>query len=197
MSQIFGEFIEEFPPNHHCLELTFNTVSRTSQRQWRNHRLCAYYIADYFANIVSIDKDDPDGANRIKECKNSISYIGNELLENAVKFQEMNDDYPVTFGIYYIEDSEKLTAVIFTNNSINAHGVAKLQAFIQELLSSDTQELYVQQLEKIAAEEDSKSSGIGLLTIINDYSAKLGWEFELESTDTQIMTVTTMAQIIV
>ncbi len=197
MSQIFGEFIEEFPPKHHSLELIFNNLSPSHKLQWRNHRLSAYFIADYFANLLSIDEDDADGENRIKECKNSVSYIGNELLENAIKFHAIDQHYPVKIGISSLEEPEKLTAVIFTENSINSDNIERFQALIQELLSTDTHELYVQQLEKIAAEEHSKTSGIGLLTIINDYSAKLGWKFQLESSNTQIITVTTMAQIIV
>jgi hypothetical protein len=197
MSQIFGEFIEEVAPKHHSLELIFKNLSQPNKRQWRNQRLSAYFIADYFANLLSIDEDDSDAENRIKECKNSVSYIGNELLENAIKFHEINKHYPVKLGISFLEDTEKLTAVIFTKNSINFHSVEKFQDFIQKLLSTDTNELYVQQIEKIAAEEHSETSGIGLLTIINDYSAKLGWKFQLESSNPEIITVTTMAQIIV
>lgn len=197
MSQIFGEFIEEFAPKHHSLELIFKNLSQANKRQWRNQRLSAYFIADYFVNILSIDEDNSHGENRIKECKNSVSYISNELLENAIKFNEINKHYPVKLGISSLEDTENLTAVIFTENSINSHDVEKFKDFIQELLSTDTNDLYVQQIEKIAVDEHSETSGIGLLTIINDYSAKLGWKFEPESSNTQIITVTTMAQIIV
>jgi len=85
--------------------------------------------------------------------------------------------------------------VIFTNNSINSDLVHGFQAFIQELLTSDTNELYIQQLEK-SAETDSEGSGLGLLTMINDYSATLGWKFETTTEGDRTMTnVTTMAQI--
>jgi len=197
MSQIFGEFIEDFAPQHKSLELSFKNPSQPTKRQWHNHRLSAYFLADYFANLLSIDQDDADGENRIKECKNSVSYIGNELLENAIKFNDISQHYPVKFGIYLLENIDEITCVIFTKNSIDSQNIDKFKVFIQELLSADTHELYVQQIEKIAADENSETSGIGLLTIINDYSAKLGWKFEIESSNRQIMTVTTIAQIIV
>jgi len=197
MKQICGEFIEEFPLEHNSLELSFTSSSRPIEKRWRNNRLSAYFVADYFSNFLPIDKNAPDGENRIEVSKNAISYIGNELLENAMKFHEYMKNYKVNFGIHFLEDTETFTAVIFTKNSINTQSVEKFQAFIQELLSADTHELYVQQIEKTAAEEHGEASGLGLLTIINDYSAKLGWKFDFEPSDPQVITVTTMAQVVV
>ncbi len=197
MSQIFGEFIQDFSQKHQSLELSFNNPVQLNEKQWRNHRLSACFQADYFANLLAIDEDDTQGKNRIEECKNALSYIGNELLENAMKFNEISSHDPVKLGIYLLKNTDQITAVIFAKNSINCQYFTKFQAFIQELLSVNTQELYVQQIEKIAETEDSEASGLGLLTIINDYSAKLGWKFEPESSNPQIIIVTTMAQIVV
>lgn len=193
MIQIFGEFIEEFPLEHDSLELSFTSSSRPIKQHWSNIRLSAYFVADYFSTFMP---DEPDG-ERIKEVKNTVSYVGNELLENARKFNEETKHYKVKFGIHFIEDAEQVTAVIFTKNSMTTQRVDKFQAFIQELLSADPQELYVQQIEKTAADEHSEASGLGLLTIINDYSAFLGWKFESDTSNPQIITVTTMAQVVV
>ena len=84
MSQIFGEFIEEFPQEHDSLELSFTSSSRPIKQQWSNIRLSAYFVADYCSNFLP---DELDGA-RIKEVKNIVSYVGNEILENAIKFNE-------------------------------------------------------------------------------------------------------------
>jgi hypothetical protein len=197
MIQIFGEFIDDFPLEHDSLELSFTFSSRLIKQGWRNHRLSAYFVAEYLATFLSADEDNPDAEERINVSKNAVSYIGNEILENAIKFTKEIQNYPVKFGIHFLGELEEVTAVIFTKNSITIPMFDKFQAFIEELLSGDPNELYVQQIEKTAEEEDSDASGLGLLTMINDYSAKLGWKFESDPINPQLITVTTMAQIIV
>ena len=197
MAQIFGEFIEKFPQDNDSLELSFTTSSRPSDRRWENNRLSANFIADYFSNILPIAQEDSQEEDRINAVKNAVSYVGNELLENAMKFNE-ESQYKVKFGIHFIEDLDRVMAVIFAQNSINTQTARKFQAFIRELLSTeDTVELYDRQIEKTAADEDSEASGLGLLSAINDYSAKFGWKFEFDPSDPQIVTVTTMAKIVV
>jgi hypothetical protein len=85
-----------------------------------------------------------------------------------------------------------MTAVLFATNSVSAEGLDKFQKFIQELLCSDPEKLYVQQIEKSAEEENSEASGLGFLTMINDYSAKIGWKFEIVQKDPKMIAVTTM-----
>jgi hypothetical protein len=50
----------------------------------------------------------------------------------------------------------------------------------------------VQQIEKSAGEENSGASGLGFLTMINDYSAKIGWKFEIVQKEPKMIAVTTM-----
>lgn len=197
MSQIFGEFIEDFPLEHESLELSFTSSSRPIEERWRNNRLSAYFIANYFSTFLPIDENPDRREDRIEATRNSVSYVGNELLENAMKFNEENNPNKVKFGIHFLEEFEKVTAVIFTENSITIQKAREFQAFIRELLDADPNELYVQQIEKTAESEDSEASGLGLLTAINDYSAKLGWKFEFDPSHPQIVTVTTMAQVVV
>ena len=196
MTQILGDFIEEFPPEHDSLELTFTPSSRPIKQRWRNNRLSAHFVADYLSSFLPLDEEDANSEQRIKQSKGAVSYVANELLENAIKFTDDNDTYKVKFGIHFIEDVEVI-AVIFATNCANSESVNKLQAFIKELLSSDDpNELYLQQLEK-NAETESETSGLGLLTMVNDYSAKIGWRFETIPDSLDIMLVTTVAQIIV
>lgn len=197
MSQIFGEFIQKFPLDNDSLELSFTTSSKPIETRWENHRLSANFMAEYFSNILPIDAEDEVWEERINAMKNAVSYVGNELLENAMKFNECNQ-YKVKFGIHFMEDLEKVKAVIFAQNSINTETAGKFQAFIKELLcAEDTVELYDRQIEKTAEDEDSEASGLGLLSAINDYSAKLGWKFEIDPSEPHIVIVTTMAKIVV
>jgi len=194
MKQIFGEFIEQFPLEHDSLELSFSERSQPSKQQWQNINLSSEFLAEYFLNCLAIDENEPEVEEHRAEIKHTLTYVGNELLENARKFHEVSPNQ-VKFGIHLLDRSEKVTAVIFTENSISTEKVENFQALIAELLSSDTNELYIQQIEKTAADEDSEASGLGLLTIINDYDAKLGWKFESSPSNPQITIVTTMAQV--
>ena len=195
-TQIFGEFIDKFPPEHDSLELTFTPCSRPIKQRWRNNRLSAYFVADYLSSFLPVDEQDASSEKRIKESKGAVSYIANELLENAIKFTEENSTYKVKFGIHFLADNE-VVAVIFATNYANSQTVNKFQGFIKELLScDDPNELYLQQLEK-NAETESETSGLGLLTMINDYSAKIGWRFETIADGSDNIAVTTVAQITV
>ncbi|WP_375474399.1 DUF6272 family protein [uncultured Nostoc sp.] len=191
MAQIFGDFIEQFPPEHDSLELTFTPDSRPIKQRWRNNRLSAHFLADYFSNFLPIDEDDPTHARQLKETQAAVVFVANELLENAMKFNDATTHSKVRFGIHFVEE-EQTTAVLFATNSISAAGVDKFQAFIQELLVSDPNELYVQQVEK-SAEENSEASGLGFLTMINDYSARLGWKFDVVQEMPNTIAVTAMA----
>ncbi|MEG4217896.1 DUF6272 family protein [Microcoleus sp. Pol14C6] len=192
ITQIFGEFIEEFPPEHDSLELTFTPSSRPIKQRWRNNRLSAHFVADYLSSFLPVDEEDASSEKRIKQSKGAVSYVANELLENAIKFNKDDINYKVKFGIHFIGETE-VTAVIFASNSVNPEGANKLKEFIEEIMDSDPNELYLQQLEK-NAESESDTSGLGLLTMINDYSAKIGWKFEPRP-DSDTIIVTTVVQI--
>ena len=191
MSQIFGDFVESFPLPQDSLELSFTPNSLPIKKRWRNNRLSANFMADYFSNFLPVDENDPAQKRRIKESKGAVSYVANELLENAIKFNNQGTNFKIKFGIYFIEEAD-LTAVLFATNSVSTEGLDKFQKFIQELLCSDPEKLYVQQIEKSAEEENSGASGLGFLTMINDYSAKLGWKFEIVQKDPKMIAVTTM-----
>jgi hypothetical protein len=191
MSQIFGDFVESFPLPQDSLELSFTPNSLPIKKRWRNNRLSANFMADYFSNFLPVDENDPAQKRRIKESKGAVSYVANELLENAIKFNDRGTNFQIKFGIYFIKEAD-LTAVLFATNSVSAEGLDKFQKFIQELLCSDPEKLYVQQIEKSAEEENSGASGLGFLTMINDYSAKLGWKFEIVQKDPKMIAVTTM-----
>ena len=191
MPQIFGDFVESFPPAQDSLELTFTPNSLPIKKRWRSNRLSANFMADYFSNFLQVDEDDPAQKRRIKESKGAVSFVANELLENAIKFNDRGTNFKIKFGIYFIEEAD-MTAVLFATNSVSAEGLDKFQKFIKELLCSDPEKLYVQQIEKSAEEENSGASGLGFLTMINDYSAKIGWKFEIVQKDPKMIAVTTM-----
>ena len=200
MQKIFGEYIEEFSPELDSLEMTFTPTTRSIRKRWSNNRLSAQFVGDYFSAFLPTNEDDLNSDRRIKESKSAVSYVANELLENAMKFSDRTSKFKVRFGVYFLEsdpkDNYEVTAVIYATNSTTPENAEKFQAFLTELLAADPEEFYVSQVEK-SLEEDSNASGLGFLTMINDYAAKLGWKFATINTDSQILTVTSMAQITV
>ncbi|MEM9540395.1 MAG: DUF6272 family protein [Cyanobacteria bacterium P01_E01_bin.42] len=196
--EFFGDFLENFPePDRESdsLELSFSPSSRPIKQRWRNNRLSAHFVADYLSTFFPFSEDDPNTPRRKKHTKGAVTYVANELLENAMKFHN-NDkvDYRVRFGIYFVEDPD-VKVILFVTNSINTEGVSKFKAFIKDLIEIDLDELYIRQIEQSAEDENSDASGLGLITMINDHEAKLGWKFDTIPGHPLMYTVTTMAQI--
>lgn len=196
MSQLFGEFIETFPPENDSLEITFTPSSRPITQRWRNNRLSAYFVADYFITFLPLEEETPGQEKRIRDSKGAVSFVANELLENAMKFNSGDSNQKIKFGIQFIEQP-CVTAAIYTTNIINPSSVSSFQAYIQHLLISDPDELYLQQVERSLDSPDEEASGLGFITMLNDYSAKLGWKFEQSAISHNVITVTTMAQVAV
>lgn len=194
MNQIFGDFIEEFPPDHDSLELVFTPTSDRIKNLWSNHRLSAHFLADYFSNFLPLDKAKPEEDQLIKNMKGTIGYMSNELLENAMKYNLDALNFKVKIGIHFV-NSPNIVAVMFATNSIDGINARKLRTFIQKLFESDPEEFYMQQVLESAESKHSEASGLGFLSMINDYQAKLGWKFEQAQSDPEITIVTTMAQV--
>ena len=191
MRQTFGSFIQAFPPDHDSLVLSFTPTSERIRNRWRSQRLSAHFVADYIANFLPLNKDDSSDEQQLKEAKSSIGYIANELLENAMKFNMNAGGCKVKLGVHYLEP----TAIMFTMNSVTPSGAEKFQAFIEKLLTSDPEEMYMQQVEASLEDENASMSGLGYLTMINDYQASLGWQFEAPQPGSDIISVTTMVQL--
>ncbi|MEG4067829.1 DUF6272 family protein [Microcoleus sp. Pol11C2] len=192
MSQIFGDFIEQ-PASQEYLIIGFSPSSVPLKQRWRNNGLSADFLADYLTTFFPGNQDDPSTIERQAEIKSAVSYIANELLENAMKFNDETSEYPIDIKLQLESDG----MIFSVANSISPQSVDKFQAYIHQLLTSDPSELYIQRLEKNAADESCTNSGLGLLTMLTDYSAKLGWKFQTVHKDPEVIAVTTMVQLTV
>ena len=190
MIQTFGDFIE-LPASQEYLIIGFSPSSIPLKQRWRNNGLSADFMANYLATFFPGNEDDPSTIDRQAEIKSSVSYIANELLENAMKFNNEISEYPINIKLQLESDGVIFSVV----NSISPQAVEKFQAYIQQLLASEPSELYIQQLEKNAVEESCTDSRLGLLTVITDYSAKIGWKFQTVHRDPEVIAVTTMVQL--
>ena len=84
MTRIFGHFIAQKDDYGEHLEIGFSPTSIPIQQRWRTNGLSADFLADYL--VTFFPGDDRAAAERQAELKSAVSYVANELLENAMKF---------------------------------------------------------------------------------------------------------------
>lgn len=104
------------------------------------------------------------------DARHSIIYLVNELLENAIKFRVPG---AIRVDCSLQDGNFELTV----SNDTAADVASRFQALIEEITSRDPGELLIERIEANAADETSSASGLGLLTLMNDYGARLGWDF--------------------
>jgi hypothetical protein len=193
-TKIFGDFIEDFDHDAEYLKIGFSPFSSSLKQRWRTNGLSADFIGDYLQTFF-VGK--PEKSSNIKIpipawSKNAVKYIANELLENAMKFSDETSKSATIIALYLYTNQ----LVFYVTNSIKPSDVDKFQAFIQELMRSDPHDLYFRRMEANASHENHSRSGLGFLSMICDYSAKLGWKFEtLKKTSIPITMVTTMVNL--
>jgi hypothetical protein len=187
MQQILGHFVEQGNGEEYLI-IHFSPTSLPLQQRWRNSGLSADFLAEYWATFFPTH--DVSSQKRQIELKGIINYIANELLENVMKFSYQPADHPISLGLYLYPNEFRF----YASNAIAPDSVADFQTRIGKLLAEDTQTLYLEQVEKNASGENSGSQ-LGLLTMINDYQARLGWKFETLVGESKVI-VTTMVNII-
>jgi hypothetical protein len=190
MTQVFGDFREEVLANHKLFMMNFFIHSVPIERRKQTRYLSIAFITDYLANLFPVNEEDIHSYERQLRIKSTVTYIANELLENSIKFNYEGVKQPIEFGICLVE--RDLTFV--ASNCVTEKALKNFKDFVQELITSDIDELYFRQLEK-GAEEKSEESRLGFLSMMNDYSAKLGWKIETVNKDPEITTITTMVQL--
>ncbi|OQX03487.1 MAG: ATP-binding protein [Desulfobacteraceae bacterium IS3] len=120
-----------------------------------------------------------------------MNFIANELLENAIKFNYYPSGFSMSISLYMSHEALRF----YVTNSIAQDNLLIFQNVIHELLAENPQELYIRRLERNADEESGKDSGLGFLTMLNDYNARLAWRFETVQTRPEVTLVTTMVQL--
>ncbi|MBE9169073.1 ATP-binding protein [Pleurocapsales cyanobacterium LEGE 06147] len=191
MNIIFGDFIENLPPSQEYLIISFSPTSVPLQKRWRNNGLSADFLADYLSTFFLCDDEEHVCKAKQAEFKSAISYIANELLENGMKYSKDTSTSTISIQLHLERDN-----IIFEmTNSINTKAIKRFQAYIKELINSDPYEFYMRQLEQNATQKNSTKSGLGFLTMMNDYGAKLGWKFETSGQESKESAVTTMVQL--
>jgi hypothetical protein len=186
MAQVFGVYQGDLLKTNEYLIIRFSPSSVPLKERWRNNGISADFMADYTATFFPADNSD---------VRSAVSFIANELIENAMKFHDYTSDQAITVGLFLHQDR----LVFHATNVLDHQGVNDYQAIIEELLNSDPTELYLQQLEAnaTAADNEEARSGIGFLTMLNDYQVKLGWSFEPDPHESEKIAVKTLVDLTV
>lgn len=171
MVQTFGNITDTHIPSNEYLTLQFSPDTSARQRRWRNYGISADFLGDYFATFFPGEALDGSGFQRPDVVKAAVSYIANELLENAIKFNDPDAHFPISISLFLSEDAILFDVINYVNGTL----ADRYQTFIQLLIDSDIDCLYMEQLERTAMGEGE--SNMGLLTMIKDYNAQLGWKF--------------------
>lgn len=189
MVEIFGDFNDEPSDNQEYLIMGFSPSSASLKQRWRNNGLSANFMADYLTVFLPINEDNALTIVRQEEVKSAVSFIANELLENAMKFNDYSSLRPIVVQLQLFQDR----VVFLVTNAIEPKAVQHFQGLIQEIMTSDPSEMLIRQLEKNA--DDAADSGVGILTMMHDYLAKISWKFETTPEVPKVTTVTTRVQL--
>lgn len=175
MAETFGNYediTQARNRNHEYLNLSFSPSSIPIKQRWRNNGLSADFLGDYFTTFFPKNEGDPASMRRQSEIKSAISYIANELLENAMKFSDEQLNYAISIRL--ILDKERI--ILAETNGVSREQADSFRTFINKVMNEDPNELYIQKLEENAMTDSS--AGLGYLTMVNDYGAELAWHFE-------------------
>ncbi len=169
----FGRFVETPDKSEEYLTLHFSPSASARQERWRNYGLSADFLGDYFANFFPGGRLAAGALSPRGAIKAAVSFIANELLENAIKYSDDQVEDPIVLSLYLYEDYILFRIINYTSCST----AARYQEFIQTLVSTeDIDTLFTQQMEQTAL--GSGESCLGLLTMICDYGVELGWQFQ-------------------
>jgi hypothetical protein len=141
---------------------------------WQHASETCEFLGDVFA--LHHAKQGAD----YNEARHSIVYLVNELLENAIKFR-----VPGTISVDCSLHQGNFELTV--SNDTQAEVANRFHALIEEITSRDPGELLIERIEANAADENSSGSGLGLLTLMNDYGARLGWDFRSSATGGAVM----------
>lgn len=193
MNVTLGEFYDSLPDTQEYLTLGFSPSAQARKIRWRNYGLSADFLGDYFATFFPGNNEDATNSSSTQEnVKACISYVANELIENAIKFSNEQVNSPVTISLYLYESS----ILLLVCNSTTADRAIRFQKHIHDILTTDLDLLYAQRLEQMGREESNESC-LGLISIMADYGVKMGWRFTPSTNDDNSVAISVMARLTV
>ncbi len=182
-AMVFGNYREPAAKNALSDSTLLLNADEMSQN-WRRVSLTADYLAKYYSYFFPYKEKALFTMSR-NEAENTLSFIINELIENTAKYSNTSKK---SVGIKFT--LEQHTIFLQISNYITADAAQEFTATCREIFENNTEELYIKKLEE-NAETGKGGSGLGYLTLINDYGISLGFKFE--KIGEKIIKVTTQA----
>lgn len=131
---------------------------------WHHCGATSEFLGEFFALHGATEKLN------YNEARHAIGYLVNELLENAVKFRAPGD-------IFLLSSLETARFELKLTNLIDNETSMRFSGMLEDVMARDPGELLIERIEANAADSSSNGSGLGLLTLMSDYGARLGWTF--------------------
>ncbi len=153
--------------------------------RWSQCSATADFFAEYFASVHTCGRTTE--ADRA-EFVGTLSYIVNELIENAVKFS-VGETVEITVAV----EHDQLIALV--TNQILAATVDNLLEKLHSLLDGDPSELLFARVEANAENPETGASGLGFLTMMSDYGVQLGWHITSIADNPNNVQLETMARL--
>lgn len=189
MNETIGAYV---PPRDEAeiesLNLRFSPSSLPIKQRWRNNGLSADFLSDYVSTFFPRVESDPASEARRVAVSGAVKYVANELLENAMKYSVETQGQAISMLLQL--DHEGIA--FWESNLTSAAQAPEFRAFLARLQQSDPAALYLEQLERSA---EGDGSGLGFLTMINDYAARLAWRFETRAAG--LVAVTTHVYLVI
>jgi hypothetical protein len=164
--------------------ISLNLVTRLTLRDgplhlsWKHSGMTSDFIADVMALPYAGSKSSHN------QVHHDIGYLSNELIENAIKFRQPGAiivEAGTSHGSFFMR----------VRNAIDSETSSRFKDLLHRIISRDPGELLLEQIETNAM-SDTSGSGLGLLTLLSDYNAKMAWEFE-DHYDQHMLLTTTAA----
>ncbi len=150
---------------HGSMEIT----SQQLLQAWQRCSLISDFWARYIA--LSCSEFEVDHPLRPEALEGALSFISNELLENAAKFNGGPvDEITLAFWLFPARITLQVT------NHIEPGCQDGFVRLIGELLGDDPDTLYFKRLDEVP-ESGQQGSGLGYLTLMNDYKVRFGFRF--------------------
>lgn len=180
-TETLGAFIEQ-PAEPVASETALSLSSTDMLQYWRRVSLSSDFLARYYSFYFPY-REKAKGRISREAAENSISFVLNELIENTAKYSN-TPDTGVRVRVLLLER----TILLEVSNSVTEALADEFLASMREVLAGNTEELYLRKLEA-NLEQARSDSGLGFLTLINDYQIALGFKFEKTGADVCRITV--------
>jgi hypothetical protein len=177
------------PARHaETLALRFSSAMLAPQRQWLNNSVIAHFVAEYWRTLATAYQSC--AIDQIGDVAESVSYIANELLDNAMKYGSLKTAHATQIALRLSIFSQNIDLYV-TNASVPQQW-RSFQDYLATFLTEEPEQYYFRQMEANAASRELTVSRLGLLSILCDYHGQLGWKFEAPSPQCPDYLVTTM-----